>query len=72
MTQPVDLDQRHGSAAVALRRLAHPGRDGGVVVRDDQATALRAEPAQALIAPRWPPAACGRREPRSTGFLRAK
>jgi hypothetical protein len=28
MTQPVDLDQRHGSAAVALRRLAHPGRDG--------------------------------------------
>jgi hypothetical protein len=30
MTQPVDLDQRHGSAAVALRRLAHPGRDGGV------------------------------------------
>jgi hypothetical protein len=30
MTQPVDLDQRHGSAPVALRRLAHPGRDGGV------------------------------------------
>jgi hypothetical protein len=30
MTQPVDLDQRHGSAAVALRRLAHPGRDGGL------------------------------------------
>jgi hypothetical protein len=29
-TQPVDLDQRHGSAAVALRRFAHPGRDGGV------------------------------------------
>jgi hypothetical protein len=28
MTQPVDLDQRHGSAPVALRRLAHPGRDG--------------------------------------------
>jgi hypothetical protein len=27
--------QRHGSAAVALRRLAHPGRDGGVVVEDD-------------------------------------
>jgi hypothetical protein len=26
----VDLDQRHGSAAVALRRLANPGRDGGV------------------------------------------
>jgi hypothetical protein len=27
--------QRHGSAAVALRRLAHPGRDGGVVAEDD-------------------------------------
>jgi hypothetical protein len=25
-----------GSAAVALRRLSHPGRDGGAVVRDDQ------------------------------------
>jgi hypothetical protein len=30
MTQLLELDQRHGSAAVALRRLAHPGRDGGV------------------------------------------
>jgi hypothetical protein len=28
MTQPVD--QRHGSADAALRRLAHPERDGGV------------------------------------------
>ena len=29
MTQPVSVEyQRHGSAAVALRRLAHPGRDG--------------------------------------------
>jgi hypothetical protein len=27
--------QRHGSAAVALRRLAHPGRDGGIAVEDD-------------------------------------
>jgi hypothetical protein len=27
---------RRGSAAVALRRLAHPGRDGGAVVDDDQ------------------------------------
>jgi hypothetical protein len=27
--------QRHGSAAVALRRLAHAGRDGAVVVDDD-------------------------------------
>jgi hypothetical protein len=35
MTQPVDRDQRHGSAAVALRRLAHPGRDG---VQDAQAS----------------------------------
>ena len=29
MTQPVDVEyQRRGSATVALRRLAHPGRDG--------------------------------------------
>ena len=29
MTQSVNIEyQRHGSAAVALRRLAHPGRDG--------------------------------------------
>jgi hypothetical protein len=35
-TQSVDAEyQRHGSAAVALRRLVHPGRDGGVVVEDD-------------------------------------
>jgi hypothetical protein len=36
MTQPVD--QRHGSADAALRRLAHPGRDGGVAVADDPAS----------------------------------
>jgi hypothetical protein len=35
MTQPVNIEQRRGSAAVALRRLAHPGRDGAVVVGDD-------------------------------------
>jgi hypothetical protein len=35
MTQSVNIDQRRGSAAVALRRLAHPGRDGAVVVEDD-------------------------------------
>ena len=36
MTQSVNVEyQRHGSAAVALRRLVHPGRDGGVVVEDD-------------------------------------
>ena len=30
MTQSVNIEyQRHGSAAVALRRLAQPGRDGG-------------------------------------------
>ena len=28
MTQSVNIEQRRGSAAVALRRLAHPGRDG--------------------------------------------
>jgi hypothetical protein len=33
--EPVDLEQRRGSAAVALRRLAHPERDGGVVAEDD-------------------------------------
>jgi hypothetical protein len=33
MAQSVNIieHRRHGSAAVALRRLAHPGRDGGVV-----------------------------------------
>jgi hypothetical protein len=36
MAQSVNIEyQRHGSAAVALRRLAHPGRDGGVVAGDD-------------------------------------
>jgi hypothetical protein len=35
ITQSVNIEQRRGSAAVALRRLAHPGRDGGVVVGDD-------------------------------------
>jgi hypothetical protein len=35
MTQSVNLEyERHGSAAVALRRLARPGRDGSVVVED--------------------------------------
>jgi hypothetical protein len=35
-TQSVNAEyQRHGSAAVALRRLAHPGRAGGAVVGDD-------------------------------------
>ena len=35
MTQPVNIEQRRGSAAIALRRLAHPGRDGAVVMEDD-------------------------------------
>ena len=35
MTQSVNIEQRRGSAAVALRRLAHPGRDGAVVMEDD-------------------------------------
>jgi len=36
MTQSVNVEyQRHGSAAIALRRLAHPGRDGAVVMEDD-------------------------------------
>jgi hypothetical protein len=34
-TQPVDIEQQWGSAAVALRRLAHPERDGRVVAEDD-------------------------------------
>jgi hypothetical protein len=35
MAQSVNIEyQRHGSAAVALRRLAHPERDGGVVLED--------------------------------------
>ena len=35
---PLNIEQRHKSAAVALRRLAHPGRDGGVVVEDAPAS----------------------------------
>ena len=35
MTQSVNIEyQRHGSAAVALRRLAHPERDGSAVVEE--------------------------------------
>ena len=35
MTQSVNIEQRRESAAIALRRLAHPGRDGAVVMEDD-------------------------------------
>jgi hypothetical protein len=35
MTQPVNIEQRQGSAAVALRRLAHPERDGGAHLKRD-------------------------------------
>ena len=35
ITQSVNIEQRRGSAAVALRRLAYPGRDGAVIVEDD-------------------------------------
>ena len=34
MTQPVNIEQRRGSAAVALRRLARPERDGSAVVEE--------------------------------------
>src|SRR6516225_862926 len=37
-TQEMDSSVKH-SAAVALRRLVHPGRDGGVVVEDDPVSA---------------------------------
>ena len=48
MTQPVDVEYQRRSAAVALRRLAHPGRDGSaepinperVVVGDDPISPL--------------------------------
>jgi hypothetical protein len=47
MTQEVDRrvernseHRRLGSAAVALRRLSHPGRDGGVVVEGDPISQL--------------------------------
>jgi hypothetical protein len=54
MTQPVNIEQQRGSAAVALRRLAHPERDGsapasepitperdgGIVVGDDPISPL--------------------------------
>jgi hypothetical protein len=36
MTQSVNIEyERHGSAAVALRRLARPERECGAVVEDD-------------------------------------
>jgi hypothetical protein len=36
ITQSIDIEyERRGSAAVALRRLVHPGRDGGAVAEDD-------------------------------------
>jgi hypothetical protein len=34
MIQPVNIEQWRGSAAVALRRLAHPERDGSAVVEE--------------------------------------
>jgi hypothetical protein len=34
-------DMRHGSAAVALRRLTHPGRDGGAVVANELSELIR-------------------------------
>jgi hypothetical protein len=37
MTEPVNIEQRRGSAAVSLRRLAHPGRDASAGVEDDPA-----------------------------------
>jgi hypothetical protein len=40
MSQPANIEHQHGSAAVALRRLAHPRRDGGVVVEDDPISPL--------------------------------
>jgi hypothetical protein len=39
MTQPVNIEQRRGSA-VALRRHTHSERDGGVVVGDDPISPL--------------------------------
>jgi hypothetical protein len=37
-TRPVNLERGRGSAAVALHRLAHPGRDGNAVVEDAPAS----------------------------------
>jgi hypothetical protein len=52
MTQPVNIEQRRGSAAVALRRLAHPGRDGSAVVEEpvsEPTTPERDDPISPLL-----------------------
>jgi hypothetical protein len=43
MTQPVNIEQRRGSAAVALRRLAHPDRDGSAVVEEPVSEPINSE-----------------------------
>ena len=43
MTQPVNIEQGRGSAAVALRRLAHPERDGGAVVEEPTSEPINPE-----------------------------
>jgi hypothetical protein len=52
MTQPVNIEQRRGSAAVALRRLAHPERDSGAVVEEpvsEPITPERVDPISPLL-----------------------
>jgi hypothetical protein len=43
VTQPVNVEQQRGSAAVALRRLAHPERDGSTVVEEPVSEPINAE-----------------------------
>jgi hypothetical protein len=49
-TQPVNIEQRRGSAAVALRRLAHPGRDGSAVVEEPASEPINPERGGGVVA----------------------
>jgi hypothetical protein len=48
MTQPVNIEH-HGSAAAALRRLAHPGRDGSAVVEEPVSESINPERTHRVI-----------------------
>jgi hypothetical protein len=49
MTPPLNIEQRRGSAAVALRRLAHPERDGSAVVEEPVSEPINPERGGAVV-----------------------
>jgi hypothetical protein len=50
-TQPGNIEQRRGSAAVAVRRLVHPERDGSAVVEELAINPERDDPITPLLRP---------------------